>query len=495
MNVDSAQVLKMPSPILSPKKIEMLTVIRNRKTELLNEIKSLEDEINDISAQIENMDILEENKTSSQTKKLAIGKKKFNMDSNKGIIYMIENEILKPGAEDIAYFLYHGEGLNKTAIGEYLGENNVFNIEVLNYFVKLHEFTNMILVQALRQFLWSFRLPGEAQKIDRLMECFAKHYCDCNPGVFHHTDTCYILSFSIIMLNTSLHNPSVKEKPSLQRFIEMNKGIDAGENLPDDLLSSLYNSIKKEPFKIPEDDGNDLMHTFFNPVKEGWLWKQGGRYKTWKRRWFVLADACLYYFQFTTDKEPRGIIPLQNLKIRPIPSTFNPVTHTTYPAKTGSSKDNFNNLSTMVHSSKSNHVSNNTTGNFNNIGAGNYANVFEILPMIDNEIIKACKKSDNEGGKVVEGKHCVYRMSASSPVEAQAWVTALNSQTKYYLNHRHNSTYNCTSTSLSSMTSDSSLSRSYGENKANGDRSTGGKANNVHLYRELLSLRRQYNGK
>lgn len=25
-----------------------------------------------------------------------------------------------------------------------------------------------------RQFLWSFRLPGEAQKIDRMMECFAQ---------------------------------------------------------------------------------------------------------------------------------------------------------------------------------------------------------------------------------------------------------------------------------------------------------------------------------
>lgn len=41
------------------------------------------------------------------------------------------------------------------------------------------------------------------------------------------------------------------------------------------LLQSLYESIKTEPFKIPEDDGNDLMHTFFNPDKEGWLWKQG----------------------------------------------------------------------------------------------------------------------------------------------------------------------------------------------------------------------------
>lgn len=39
----------------------------------------------------------------------------------------------------------------------------------------------------LRQFLWSFRLPGEAQKIDRMMEAFAQRYCQCNNGVFQST--------------------------------------------------------------------------------------------------------------------------------------------------------------------------------------------------------------------------------------------------------------------------------------------------------------------
>lgn len=38
-----------------------------------------------------------------------------------------------------------------------------------------------------RQFLWSFRLPGEAQKIDRMMECFAERYCELNTGVFTST--------------------------------------------------------------------------------------------------------------------------------------------------------------------------------------------------------------------------------------------------------------------------------------------------------------------
>ena len=36
-------------------------------------------------------------------------------------------------------------------------------------------------------------------------------------------------------------------------------------DLPRPLLVSIYESIKKEQFKIPEDDGNDLVHTFFNP--------------------------------------------------------------------------------------------------------------------------------------------------------------------------------------------------------------------------------------
>lgn len=41
------------------------------------------------------------------------------------------------------------------------------------------------------------------------------------------------------------------------------------------LSQNLHESIKNEPFKIPEDDGNDLTHTFFNPDREGWLLKLG----------------------------------------------------------------------------------------------------------------------------------------------------------------------------------------------------------------------------
>lgn len=39
-----------------------------------------------------------------------------------GIQFLIENDLLQSSPEDVAQFLYKGEGLNKTVIGDYLGE-------------------------------------------------------------------------------------------------------------------------------------------------------------------------------------------------------------------------------------------------------------------------------------------------------------------------------------------------------------------------------------
>lgn len=369
MSAVDVEALAVDFPDLTQDERQLLADIRRRKQELLLEINLLKDEISEISQDIDGMDTEE----GAKQKNLAMAKKKFNMDHKKGIEFLIQQDLLKETSEAVAQFLYKEEGLNKTAIGDYLGEKHDFNEAVLKSFVELHDFTDIILVESLRQFLWSFRLPGEAQKIDRMMETFATRYCQLNPDIFTNPDTCYVLSFAIIMLNTSLHNPSVKDKPSVEQFINMNRGINDGENVPRELLVSLYESIQREPFKIPEDDGNDLMHTFFNPDKEGWLSKQGGRYKSWKRRWFILNDNCLYYFEFTTDKEPRGIIPLENIKIREVQDR-------------------------------------------------NKQHCFELYSS-GNEVIKACK-TDSEG-KVVEGKHTVYRMSASTEDEKDEWIKCI----------------------------------------------------------------------
>lgn len=54
------------------------------------------------------------------------------------------------------------------------------------------------------------RLPGESQKIDRIIEQFATRWVDANPGVVDHVDTAQVIAFSLVMLNVDAHNENIK---------------------------------------------------------------------------------------------------------------------------------------------------------------------------------------------------------------------------------------------------------------------------------------------
>ena len=84
--------------------------------------------------------------------------KKFNLDAKRGLDHLSKCGILdKTSAKEVAQFLYREGRLSKKQIGAFIGGHHEFNQQVLSEFVILHEFTHLILVQALRQFLWSFR--------------------------------------------------------------------------------------------------------------------------------------------------------------------------------------------------------------------------------------------------------------------------------------------------------------------------------------------------
>ncbi|EPS60966.1 hypothetical protein M569_13835 [Genlisea aurea] len=177
----------------------------------------------------------------------------FNRKPKKGIEFLINANKVGNSPEEIAAFLKNGTGLNKTLIGDYLGEREDLSLRVMHAYVDSFDFQGLQLDEAIRVFLQGFRLPGEAQKIDRIMEKFAERYCKCNPKAFTSADTAYILAYSVIMLNTDAHNPMVREKMSAEDFISNNRGIDDGNDLPDDYLRSLYERISKNEIKMEDD--------------------------------------------------------------------------------------------------------------------------------------------------------------------------------------------------------------------------------------------------
>uniref|UniRef100_A0A8C5CIT8 SEC7 domain-containing protein n=1 Tax=Gadus morhua TaxID=8049 RepID=A0A8C5CIT8_GADMO len=178
----------------------------------------------------------------------------FNKKPKRGVQYLQEQGMLGTSTEDIAQFLHHEERLDTTQVGEFLGENIKFNKEVMYRYVDQLDFCGGDFVSALRAFLQGFRLPGEAQKIDRLMEKFAARYLECNQGqtMFASADTAYVLAYSIIMLTTDLHSPQVKNKMTKEQYIKMNRGINDSKDLPEEYLSSIYDEIAGKKIALKE---------------------------------------------------------------------------------------------------------------------------------------------------------------------------------------------------------------------------------------------------
>jgi brefeldin A-inhibited guanine nucleotide-exchange protein len=176
----------------------------------------------------------------------------FNRKPKRGLEFLQKHGYLGYTDLDIAKFLFaNSDKLDKTTLGEYIGDLN--NKEIMYMFVDQMNFAGKDIVAALRHFLDHFRLPGEAQKIDRLMEKFAARYCETNPHnkLFHSADVAYILSYSIIILTTDLHSPSIKQKMTKEQYIRMNQPTDnRDKGLPEDFLSSIYDEIASSEIKI-----------------------------------------------------------------------------------------------------------------------------------------------------------------------------------------------------------------------------------------------------
>ncbi len=77
-------------------------------------------------------------------------------------------------------------------------------------FIDLYNFKKTSFIDALRILLSGFRLPGEGQKVDRVMEKFGEKYVRDNPSSFSSAEPAYILAYATIMLQTSLHNPQAR---------------------------------------------------------------------------------------------------------------------------------------------------------------------------------------------------------------------------------------------------------------------------------------------
>lgn len=157
----------------------------------------------------------------------------------------------------IGVFLWeHRKELSKSELGDLFGEDTVEAKRIYNAFVSKFNVAGLDLDLALRRLLYLFKLPGEAQKIDRVMQVFSKHYYDSNCGEnspLKSAKEAYTLVFALIMLNTDAHTENLPKRMSCQEFLDnIRYSTKEGIFIDHDYLSDMYYRIVNEEIKMQD---------------------------------------------------------------------------------------------------------------------------------------------------------------------------------------------------------------------------------------------------
>lgn len=191
----------------------------------------------------------------------------FNTSPAKGILFLNENNIyISSSNATIVHFLKNAPGLSKKHIGEFLSKSN--NKDILELYMRDFPYKGLRIDQALRFVLESFRLPGESQLIEKIMETFSCLYFEHNKDQpvekfpFRSADSVFTLSYSIMMLNTDLFNPNVKERISLDKYVKNISGTNENEDFPLDYIKDIYEAIQKNEIILPSENRGALGWDF-----------------------------------------------------------------------------------------------------------------------------------------------------------------------------------------------------------------------------------------
>ncbi|EIW72629.1 hypothetical protein TREMEDRAFT_41874 [Tremella mesenterica DSM 1558] len=192
---------------------------------------------------------------------LLTGAAMFNAKPKNGLAYLEKNGIIVPEPGEgnveerrlraIAQFLRHSTRLDKKLLGEYISRPD--QLDLLKAFIGLFDFKGKSIADAMRELLETFRLPGESQPISRITETFAEHFISFNPPEIASQDAVYVLAYSVIMLNTDLHNPQNRKRMTIDDYKRNLRGVNDGKDFDPEYLAAIHESIKKREIILPEE--------------------------------------------------------------------------------------------------------------------------------------------------------------------------------------------------------------------------------------------------
>jgi brefeldin A-resistance guanine nucleotide exchange factor 1 len=216
------------------------------------------------------------------------GASKFNENPKAGLAYLHAQGIIEDvkDAKSVATFLKGTTRISKKVFGEFIAKKG--NEAVLEAFVDSFNFDGKRIDEAMREFLESFRLPGESALIERIMTVFSEQYCASNvPEGVADKDAAFVLTYAILMLNTDQYNPNLKSSARMTYtdFARNLRGVNAGADFATEYLQGIFDSIKANEIILPDEHDNKFAFDY--------AWKEL-LLKTESAGDLVLCDTNIY---------------------------------------------------------------------------------------------------------------------------------------------------------------------------------------------------------
>lgn len=163
----------------------------------------------------------------------------FNSDPHLGMAYLLKHQLVDNTAQDIASFLHTCRNIDVEQKRIFVSKRP----DVLDELMKLQNFENQFLPNALRSFFKETVSPGERNDyLSDLVRKFAIRFSSCNPHLQLSHETIYLVCYSLIMLSVDLSSPHIKNKMSKREFIK-NVRRAVLDVVDDDFVGHLYDNV------------------------------------------------------------------------------------------------------------------------------------------------------------------------------------------------------------------------------------------------------------
>ncbi|GAA6053391.1 hypothetical protein JCM3770_002301 [Rhodotorula araucariae] len=188
---------------------------------------------------------------------------RFANDPARAIAALVQKGGLANDGPTIANLLFRNMDLNRNQLGAYLANPN--HRGVLRAYIERFRFAGVRIDDAVRLFVMSVRLPFDPHQAEYVLDVLASVWTESNGATGFDPALTLSLVMALLRLSDALHSggehdgrffPTAQPvvPPSIDDFISSFRAADTRSVVPEDLLTRIYTSVRRERIEQASDN-------------------------------------------------------------------------------------------------------------------------------------------------------------------------------------------------------------------------------------------------